>query len=171
VPPGVSASYYARIIQILNHRDAVCILDTTGESLRQGCEARPFLVKPNADEVHWLTGLPVDTPDQLIVAAAALRDLGAQNVVVSLGKKGALLHTADGTWQAHSPRIQEKNPIGAGDSMVGGMVWSLSQGHALKDALGWGIASGAATASLSGTEVGTRESIEALHQRVEYEQL
>ncbi|HRE29120.1 MAG TPA: PfkB family carbohydrate kinase, partial [Anaerolineales bacterium] len=96
-----------------------------------------------------LTGLPVDTLDQLTVAAAVLRDLGAQNVVVSLGKEGALLHTADGTWQAQSPRIQEKNPIGAGDSMVGGMVWSLSQGHALKDALGWGIASGAATAALS----------------------
>ncbi|HRF48639.1 MAG TPA: 1-phosphofructokinase [Anaerolineales bacterium] len=171
VPPGVSASYYARIIKILNHRGAVCILDTTGESLRQGCEARPFLVKPNAQEVHWLTGLPVDTLDQLTVAAAVLRDLGAQNVVVSLGKEGALLHTADGTWQAQSPRIQEKNPIGAGDSMVGGMVWSLSQGHALKDALGWGIASGAATAALSGTAVGTRESIEALHQRVELKPL
>ncbi len=171
VPPGVPASYYARIIKTLYQQKVFCILDTTGESLRQGCEAQPFLVKPNAEEVHRLTGLPVDTLDQLTVAAATLRAFGAQNVVVSLGKEGALLHTAEGTWQVRSPKIQEKNPIGAGDSMVGGMVWALSQGHSLKDALGWGIASGAATASLSGTEVGSRELIEALHQRVEYEHL
>ncbi len=171
VPPGVPASYYADIIRILNRREALCILDTTGESLRLGCEAKPFLVKPNAEEVHRLTGLPVDTLDQLTAAAATLRGFGAQNVVVSLGKEGALLHTAEGTWQVRSPKIQEKNPIGAGDSMVGGIVWALSQGHSLNEALGWGIASGAATASLSGTEVGARESIEALHQRIEYNHL
>lgn len=171
VPPGVPAAYYARLIQIVSQQAAVCILDTSGENLRLGCEARPFLVKPNAEELHKLTGLPVDTIDQITVAAAALREVGAQNVVVSLGKDGALLHTATETWQVRSPKIQEKNPIGAGDSMVGGIAWSLSQGHSLREALGWGIASGAATASLSGTEVGTRELIEALHPRVEYKRL
>lgn len=171
VPPGVPASFYARIITILRQQNAVCVLDTSGENLRLGCEAKPFLVKPNAEELHKLTGLPVETIDQITVAAAALREIGAQNVVVSLGKDGALLHTAAETWQVRSPKIQEKNPIGAGDSMVGGIAWALSQGHSLREALGWGIASGAATASLSGTEVGTRELIEALHPRVEYMRL
>jgi len=171
LPPGVPDSFYAQIIEILNKHRAITILDTTGESLRLGCEARPFLVKPNAEETQKLTGLPVDTTTQIITAAAGLRNMGAQNVVISLGKKGALLHTADGSWLVHSPRIQEKNPIGAGDSMVGGLVWGLSQGYSLKESLGWGAASGAASASMSGTEVGSRALIEELFRQVKYEEL
>src|SRR5574339_98025 len=147
LPPGVPDSFYAQIIAILNERKAVTILDTTGESLRLGCEAKPFLIKPNAEETHKLTGLPVETTAQIILAAKELLTLGAQNVVISMGKKGALLQTADESWLVHSPKIQEKNPIGAGDSMVGGLVWALAQGCSLKEALGWGAASGAATAS------------------------
>ncbi len=171
LPPAVPDSYYAQIIELLNERQAVAILDTTGESLRLGCAAKPFLVKPNAEEAHKLTGLPVETIPQIILAASELRSMGAQNVVISLGKKGALLQTADESWLVHSPKIQERNPIGAGDSMVGGMVWALSQGLSLKEALGWGAASGAATASMSGTEVGSRTLIEELFQQVKYERL
>ena len=94
-----------------------------------------------------------------------------QNVVVSMGKAGALLHTADSTWLVHTPKIKEKNPIGAGDSMVGGLVWALTQKIVLKEALGWGVASGAATASLPGTEVGSRPLIEELFSQVRYERL
>lgn len=171
LPPAVPDSFYARIIELLNARRAIPILDTTGESLRLGCEAKPFLVKPNAEETHKLTGLPVDTLAQIVTAAQELRRMGAQNVVISMGKKGALLHTAEETWLVHSPKIREKNPIGAGDSMVGGLVWALSQGYSLKEALGWGAASGAATASMSGTEVGSRALIEELFQQVRYEEL
>ncbi len=88
-----------------------------------------------------------------------------------MGKAGALLQTAEGTWLTKSPKIQEKNPIGAGDSMVGGLVWALTRGLGLKESLGWGVASGAATASLSGTEVGSQALIEKLLAQVEYELL
>jgi len=171
LPPGVPDSFYAQIIEILNAHQAVSILDTTGESLRLGCEAKPFLVKPNAEETQKLTSLPVDTTEQIIVAAKKLLKMGTQNVVISMGKKGALLQTTDETWLIHSPKIQEKNPIGAGDSMVGGLVWALSQGYSLKDALGWGTASGAATASMSGTEVGSRGLIEELFRQVHFEKI
>jgi len=169
MPPGVADDFYARVVNVLNKHEAQAILDTTGESLRIGCGEKPFLVKPNAEEIRALTGLPVSTPAEIVTAAAELRRMGAQNVVVSMGKDGALLHTAEETWLTHSPKIQEKNPIGAGDSMVGGLVWALSQGIPLKEALGWGVASGAATASLSGTEVGTRPLIEELFGQVRFE--
>jgi len=171
LPPAVPDSFYAQIIEILNQHQAISILDTTGESLRLGCEAQPFLVKPNGEETHKLTGLPIDSSTQIAMAAAKLRNMGAQNVVISLGKKGALLQAADFSWLVHSPKIKEKNPIGAGDSMVGGLVWALAQGYSLKEALGWGAASGAATASMSGTEVGSRVLIEELFQQVKYEEL
>lgn len=171
LPPGVPDSFYAQITAILNDRQALTILDTTNESLRLGCEAKPFLVKPNAEEAHRLTGLPVENMSQVALAATEIRNMGAQNVVISLGKKGALLQTSDCNWLVHSPKIKEKNPIGAGDSMVGGLVWALAQGYSLKESLGWGAASGAATASMSGTEVGSRKLIEELFHKVEYEAL
>jgi 1-phosphofructokinase family hexose kinase len=170
-PPGIADDFYARVVGVLNKHGAFAILDTTGESLRIGCAEKPFLVKPNAEEIHALTGLPVNTPAEIDKAAAELCRIGAQNVVVSMGKEGALLHAPDATWFTHSPKIQEKNPIGAGDSMVGGLVWALSQGIQLKEALGWGVASGAATASLSGTEVGTRPLIQELFKQVRFEKL
>jgi 1-phosphofructokinase family hexose kinase len=171
LPPGVPDDFYAQVVHVLNRHEAHAILDTSGESLRMGCAEKPYLVKPNAEEAHILTGLPMDTPAAIAVAAAEIRRLGAQNVIVSMGKAGALLHTAEGTWLTHTPKIKEKNPIGAGDSMVGGLVWALTEGIALKEALGWGVASGAATASLPGTEVGTRPLIQELFSQVQYERL
>ncbi len=171
LPPGVTNGMYARVIQVLNKHDARAILDTSGESLKLGCVEKPFLVKPNAEEAHALTGLPMNTPTEIAAGAAEILGMGAQNVIVSMGKAGALLHTAEGTWLTHTPKIREKNPIGAGDSMVGGLVWALTQGIALKEALGWGVASGAATASLPGTEVGTRPLIEDLFSQVQFERL
>ena len=171
LPPGVADDFYAQVVRVLNKHEAQAILDTTGESLRIGCAEKPYLVKPNAEEAHALTGLPMESPSEIAAAAAEIRRLGAQNVVISMGKSGALLNTAEGTWLAHSPKIKEKNPIGAGDSMVGGLVWALTQGIALKEALGWGVASGAATASLPGTEVGSRPLIEELFAQVDFERL
>ena len=171
MPPGVADDFYARVVNVLNKHGAQAVLDTTGAALRLGCIEKPYLVKPNAEEAQALTGLPVDNTTEIAAAAAELRRMGAQNVVISMGKAGALLQTAEGTWLTHSPKIQEKNPIGAGDSMVGGLVWALSQGIPLREALGWGVASGAATASLSGTEVGTRPLIEELFGQVRFERL
>ena len=171
LPPGLEDSFYARIIKLLNERDAIVVLDTTGQALRLGCEEKPFLIKPNGEEAQALTGLPVETPEQVAVAATELRKMGAQNVAISLGKSGALLQTVEATWMVHPPAIKEKNPIGAGDSMVGGLVWALAQGIPLQEALGWGVASGAAAASLSGTKVGSRSLIEKLFSQVRYERM
>jgi len=171
LPPGISADYYAKIVHVLNAKHSQVLLDTSDEALRFGLQEKPYLVKPNALEAHVLTGLPVDTPQQIKTVAAAVRQLGAQNVVISMGKQGALLQTDEGTWLTHSPKIKEMNPIGAGDSMVGGLVYALSQGYSVKESLGWGVASGAATASLPGTQVGTLPLIESLLPKVVFEEI
>ena len=171
MPPGIADDFYARILNVLNKHEAQAILDTMEESLRLGCAEKPYLIKPNAEEARDLTGLPIDTLAEIAVVAAETRKMGAQNVIVSMGKAGALLQTPEETWLTYSPKIKENNPIGAGDSMVGGLVWALNQGIALKESLGWGVASGAATASLSGTEVGSRMLIEELFSQVHYKRL
>ncbi len=156
LPPGVPSSIYADLIDVIQTAGAYAILDTSGEALQLGCGQRPFLAKPNDTEIQQLTGLPVRNLTEVIAAAKAVQRSGTVNVVVSLGKAGALMVGEQTTWQATAPKIEERNPIGAGDSMVGGLVWGLSEGLPIAEALCWGIACGAATASLSGTAVGSR---------------
>ena len=167
LPPGVTPELYAELVEIVQNAGGNAILDTSGEALKVGCEKRPFLIKPNDIETHQLTGLPTDTPAKLATAAGALQEMGAQNVVISLGKKGALLVTDEGAVVANTPTITERNPIGAGDSMVGGLVWALSHRYPLPEALCWGIACGAATASQTGTTIGTKEQVETLINQIE----
>ena len=147
LPPCVGEAFYAQVVKVLNQHQANAVLDTTSESLRQGCAEGPFLVKPNVEEACALTHRPLNDLTEIAAAAADIRKMGAQNVVISMGKAGALLHTDEGTWLVETPKVQERNPIGAGDSMVGGLVWALTQGHSLRESLCWGVASGAATAS------------------------
>jgi len=166
LPPGVATDFYAQLIEIIQSAGAKVILDTSGEALEKGAQAKPFLAKPNDIELEKLTGLPVNDQAEITVAAQKLQQMGVANVVVSLGKKGALLVTSDEIALVESPVIEERNPIGAGDSMVGGLTWGLSQELPLAEALRWGIACGAAAASLSGTGVGSRELVEKLHSSI-----
>jgi 1-phosphofructokinase family hexose kinase len=166
LPPGVPTTIYAEMLAILNEAGAKAILDTSGEALQFGCAGRPFLAKPNETELSKLTGLPVGNEGEWVTAVRAMQAMGVVNVVVSLGKAGALLADGAEIVMVASPKIDEQNPIGAGDSMVGGLVWGLSQGHTVAEALRWGIACGAATASMSGTAVGSRELVKELWPQV-----
>lgn len=166
LPPGVDANYYALLIEVIQKAGAKVILDTSGKALELGCQAAPFLAKPNDIELGALTGLPVNDQAQITSAAQKLRQMGVANVIVSLGKKGALLVSPQEVLLIESPKIEEKNPIGAGDSLVGGLTWGLSDGLPLADALRWGIACGAAAASLSGTEIGSRALVEKLYSEI-----
>mgnify|MGYP001827902900 CR=1 FL=1 len=167
LPPGLQQTYYADLIEDIQRAGARVVLDTSGEALRWGCSAQPFLAKPNELEMKQLTGLVVDSAAEIASAARAVQASGIENVVVSLGKEGAMLVNERSVWQAASPRIQERNPIGAGDSMVGGLVWGLSESLSVLEAVRWGIACGSATASMSGTAVGSRQLVEELLPQVE----
>jgi 1-phosphofructokinase family hexose kinase len=171
LPPGVPANIYAEMINIIKSGGGNTLLDTSGPALEFGCYAGPYLAKPNTYEANKLTGLPVDTLEQIATAATAIQEMGVDCVVISMGKDGAMLHEDGKTWIAHSPPIEEINPIGAGDSLVGGLVYGLHAGFDKAEALRWGIACGAAAASLSGTAVGDRQLVERLLAQVQVEPL
>ncbi|MBT3389441.1 MAG: 1-phosphofructokinase [Chloroflexi bacterium] len=171
LPPGIASDFYTHLIEIIQGAGARALLDTSGEALSQGCMVGPFLVKPNDVEIQKITGLPVENQTQIVEAALVLQEMSVSNVVVSLGKQGALLVTPDGHWLVKSPPIEERNPIGAGDSLVGGLVWGLSQGMPVVEALRWGAACGAAAASLSGTAVGSPSLVKQLVALAEVHQI
>ena len=169
LPPGVPDAIYGDIIRIIEAGSAHSILDSSGMALELGCRAGAHLVKPNGYEAEMLTGIAIHTPLDAAQAAAKIRQMGVANVVISLGKEGAVLSNSQESWLARSPRIEESNPIGAGDSLVGGVVWALNSGHNLKEALCWGVACGAASASQVGTKVGSRSPVENLYNLIEIE--
>lgn len=162
LPPGVPPTFYAQIIAILHAAGARVFLDTSDDALRHSCPAKPFLVKPNAAEAQELTGLPMNNATQIADVGKAIQTMGPENVIISLGKQGALLVHGGKAWLAASPEVTQRNPIGAGDSMVAGLVWGLSQGHSMPEALRRGVACGAATASQRGTAVGTLTQVNTL---------
>jgi len=171
LPPGVPPTYYSELITIIQSAGAKVFLDTSDEALRQNCAARPLLVKPNDEEAHELTGLPVGTKEEIAAVGTAISAMGPANVIISLGKKGAVLVNDGKAWLAASPKILAANPIGAGDSMVAGVVWGLSQGDSMQDALCKGIACGAATAGQKGTSVGSLEQVNQLLAEVQLQEI
>ena len=159
LPPGVPATFYASLISIIKGAGANVMLDTSGEALRAGCGVKPTIIKPNMEEARELTASVCGKDATDAEVAKAVLAMGPENMIISMGKDGALLATHDDLQMVKTPTIKERNPIGAGDSMVGGIIWGLSQGQPLIEALRAGIACGAATASKEGTELGSYEMV------------
>ncbi len=155
LPPGCPTRIYADMITIVQGRGGKAVLDTSGEALRLGCDAGPYLCKPNITEARGLVDRDDLPPLEL---AAAVRALGPQHIILSMGADGAACSGADDAFTARSPQIEERNPIGAGDSMVGGLVYALHQDSGMREAVRWGVACGAATASLAGTSIATKQA-------------
>ncbi len=171
LPPGVPADYYGLVIKVLGEVGANSVLDTSGQALRDGCTAGPVLVKPNDYELGQLSGLPVNNRAERLEAARYVLSLGVQKVVVSLGHEGALMVDGDGAAFLAAPEVEEQNPIGAGDALVAGLVFGLSQNLSLAESLRWGVACGAAAASQSGTAMGSRSQVEEYWKRTEIQWL
>ena len=158
-------------ILIVLHDDPDPDAIASGEALREGCAAAPEVIKPNDVELQQLTGMPAGSGDEVVAAARQVQSLGPRKIVVSLGKAGALAVSGDDVWSVAAPRIEEQNPIGAGDSLVAGLVWALAREQPLPAALRWGVACGAATAASSGTSVGRRPAVEALYEQATVHQV
>lgn len=171
LPMGLSPEFYAELINIIQEAGAFAVLDASGEPLLHGCKQKAFLVKPNAEEAQKLTGISIKSIFDAQKAGLNILSYGVQNVVLSLGKLGALWLTENETWSALSPEIKERNPIGAGDSLVAGVIWGLSQQLPVQECLSWGVACGAAAASLDGTAVGEYGYVTKLKKQIKLEQV
>ncbi len=166
LPPGASPGIYAELTRLLQASGARVLLDASGRALAEGCASAPFLAKPNGAEAAELTGLPVESEAEARAAAAAIQRLGPALVLLSLGRRGALLAGEGRTWLARPPAVVEQNPIGAGDAMLAGFAFGLARALPLPEALRWATAAGAAAASLPGTGVGDLALVERLAAEV-----
>jgi tagatose 6-phosphate kinase len=162
LPPGLPVGAYAELVREARGAGVFVLLDTSGEPLRRGLAARPDLIKPNADELAWLTGF-----SEPARATRDARRRGARAVAASLGAQGILLADESGSWRAAPPARLAGNPTGAGDSAVAGLLSGLAEGLPWPRRLARAVALSAATVAAPTAGEYDRAVYEELLPRVE----
>ena len=151
---GLTSDFYQKVAEIAKQSGAKLIVDTSGEALEKVLETGAYLIKPNVGELAKLIGVERLEMEEVNEAAKKIiAKGGAEIVVVSLGPQGAVLVTKDTYEFVPAPNVAKKSTVGAGDSMVGGMVWALSQNKSLKEVIRWGVACGSAATMNEGTQL------------------
>lgn len=149
---GMPEDFYAQAAAIARRRGQKFVLDTSGPALAAALTQGITLAKPSRREFEVLIGHPLTDDAALEDAALAmLRGGGAEMLVVSLGKEGALLACASEVTRLAAPVVAKQSAVGAGDSFVAGMVLALARGDAPRVAFAHGVATGAAAVASSGT--------------------
>jgi 6-phosphofructokinase 2 len=163
--PGLSSDFYAQIAAIVKKKGTKVIVDASGDALKQALQEGVFLIKPNVSEFRELVGLEITGEQQIRAEAEKIIKSGqCQVIVISLGASGAILVSEDFIEHIHPPTVPIVSKVGAGDSMVAGIVLSLAQDKKLYDALLFGIASGTAAVMTPGTDLCRREDAEKLYR-------
>jgi 6-phosphofructokinase 2 len=167
IPEGVPTDFYSRVVKICDDLGCKTIVDTSGQPLKMAAEAGVFLLKPNMRELANLAGSTIESEAHQIEAAQQIIEKGqAEIVIVSMGAGGALLVTEEITEQLRTPTVPIRSKLGAGDSMVAGVVLKLAQGESIRDATRYGIAAGAAAVMTHGTELCNKTDTDRLYQRL-----
>ncbi len=165
--PGVPDNFYARLAALAKQHGVRVVLDANGPALTEALKVGIYLFKPSLRELRDLTGQAL--PDEASQAAAAqqlVQSGQADIVAVSLGADGALVVSATEHWRARSIKVDVQTTIGAGDSFVAGMVWSLARGDRLVKAFQYGMASGAAALLAPGTSLSQAADVHYLLPQV-----
>ena len=168
LPPGVPDDFYARAAQIAKSRNSRMILDASGKSLATALAEGVYLVKPSLRELKELMKKPLPDEKSQLSAGRSIVEAGQADVVaLTLGADGALLVTRDLAVRARAMDVRAVSAVGAGDSFVGGIAWSLAAGHSVVDAFRWGVAAGSAAVLNPGTELCHAADVERLYQNIE----
>jgi 6-phosphofructokinase 2 len=166
LPLGVPDDFYARVAAQAKSLGKPFVLDTSGAALRQA-GGGIYLLKPSLRELEDLVGREIHGEREQEQAARELIEAGrAEIVVLSLGDEGAMLATAEDTERFAAMPVEARSTVGAGDSMLAGIVLSLSRGWSLQEAVRFGIAAGAAALLGFGTSLCRREDAERLYAKM-----
>ncbi|WP_353949136.1 hexose kinase [Sporolactobacillus sp. Y61] len=151
IPAGPGTAFYRRLISLANKKGRKFILDTSGDALKEGIKAHPFLIKPNLHEIELLLKVKIETEEELINAVQRLAQKGPENVVISLGDKGAIGILNNVLYRIRAAKIHAVSAVGSGDSMVAGLALGIARGYNAKKLLALGSCFGALNALESET--------------------
>jgi len=164
LPPGVPPDFYARLAHLVRESGARLVLDASGEALRMASEAGVFLLKPSLREFQELMEAPgADEASLIELGRMLVARRGCELLVLSLGSGGALWITAAAEGRIPAPAVPVASGVGAGDSMVAGMVHRLLRGSDVAETVRYGVAAAAASVMNPGTALCRPEDVERLH--------
>jgi 6-phosphofructokinase 2 len=164
LPPGLDAEYMRKLVRALKQKEIKVIADTSGDALTAALEEGVYMVKPNLGELSRLTGRGELDNESADEAAKELVASGkAEIVVVSMGPQGAYLVTKDETIHVPAPSVKKLSTVGAGDSMVAGMVSVIAKGGSMYEMIRMGVACGTAATMNPGTGLFKKEDAERLY--------
>jgi 6-phosphofructokinase 2 len=160
LPRGVADDTYVRMAELSAANGAHFVLDTSGPALEAALgQAKMFLVKPSLREFENFLGRKLDHDSVGPAAQDYVRKGCAQYIAVTLGADGAVLVSADRIIRVPAISVPVQSAVGAGDSFVAGMTWSLAEGHNIEEAFRFGQAAGAAAVMTAGTELCRRQDV------------
>jgi len=163
-PPGMPATCFKKIAKVAYKVNAKLIVDTSGEALKQALQEEVFLIKPNLNELAALAGnVKIKAGEEEKICREIIAQGRCEVIVVSLGAEGAMLITEKNSVRCVPPKVHRKSTVGAGDSMVAGIVLSLQRDKTLEEALRFGTACGTAATMNAGTELCHRKDVEELY--------
>lgn len=147
IPSSIKDDIYEKICGIVREQNVRIVVDATKNLLVQALKYNPFLIKPNNEELGEIFGVEIHTKEDAYVYGKKLKEMGAQNVLVSMGKIGAaLIDEAGQEYFIKSPEGKRVNTVGSGDSMVAGFIAGFLKYNNYNDALRMGVSAGSASA-------------------------
>lgn len=165
--PYVDSEFYVQLNKYVKRNNTHFIVDTAGLALQEILRSGAFLIKPNQNEFSQLFGSRLLSAKQIVAKAKQMIGTGTvSNILVSLGAEGAVLVNKSGVWQFTPPKLKVRSTVGAGDTMVAGIVYQLSKGINITDAVKFGIACGSATTINSGMQLATLGQANAMLKKV-----
>ncbi|WP_281541192.1 1-phosphofructokinase family hexose kinase [Maribacter aestuarii] len=163
--PGIPVDFFAKVSTIAQRAKAKFILDSSGEALLKGVQAGVYMLKPNLGELAALCGVAAINFSELeSLSKTFLEKNPCEILVVSLGAQGAKMITKDMVTHIAAPIVYQKSTIGAGDSMVAGMVFALAQGKSFSEMVQYGVACGTAATMTPGTQLCKKKDVEDLYK-------
>lgn len=159
--------YYKKIGEICRKNKVKFILDTSGEALKVALESKPYLIKPNSDEIKQLLNIDIDSKEEIINAGKILLEKGAQNVCISLGKDGMLYLDGKNVYEVNIPKVDVLNTVGSGDSTIAGFSVGILRGYDLEETIKLANACGISNALNTDTGFVKIEDVEKYKELVE----
>lgn len=165
IPPSVSEGLYSDIMERLKEKKIKIVVDATKDLLMNVLDKKPFLIKPNIHELGDLFNVKLDSADEALPYALKLKEMGAVNVIISMGKDGAMMVDEYGkSYTMNSPEGKLVNSVGAGDSLVAGFLHKYLETGNYEEAFRYGVCTGSASAFSSA--LATKEEVEKLYREI-----
>jgi len=169
LPPGCGADTYQMMMRRMPGKR--WIVDTSGDALRHALLEKPFLIKPNLIELEELAQARLETPEAVRAAAEKLCTQGTAYVAVSMGEQGAILTNGARTVFAPAVPVSAVSTVGAGDSMLAGLLYGLARGETPFESLRYGTAAGSACVQCGGIQAFSEPIFTSLLSRAEVREM